>query len=248
MEELTFLLMMHEESMTKSSEQWGHVDHNLLQIQDEFHRITMVHLEPKFKSKLDECTPRLLNLFHSKGRSMGLRLQAILLKTPSNPDINMTRDVVIRCLMMYLGESTDQLLKEYDDADEDSVSQDLAVQNLKIYNIKANTSEDPDNIGIVMEGVKVLTALGNFPRACSLLIGLVYAVNLAYPKELRYTFEVFQKLLLGPDSSKLSPKIDQERKVMEKRKKQKHKERVQRTKEEETQQLEMKEEEERECN
>uniref|UniRef100_A0A673CN21 Uncharacterized protein n=2 Tax=Sphaeramia orbicularis TaxID=375764 RepID=A0A673CN21_9TELE len=120
----------------------------------------------------------------------------------------MTRDVVIRCLMMYLGESTDQLLKEYDDADEDSVSQDLAVQNLKIYNIKANTSEDPDNIGIVVEGVKVLTALGNFPRACSLLIGLVYAVNLAYPKELRYTFEVFQKLLLGPDSSKLSPKVN----------------------------------------
>ncbi|KAL7402812.1 hypothetical protein ABVT39_020262 [Epinephelus coioides] len=37
-----------------------------------------------------------------------------LQETPSNPNINMTRDVVIRCLMMYLGESTDQLLKEYD--------------------------------------------------------------------------------------------------------------------------------------
>ncbi|CAG5996419.1 unnamed protein product [Menidia menidia] len=83
-------------------------------IQDEFHRITMVHLESKFMSKLDEYTPRLMNLFHSKGGSMGLRLLAILLKTPSNPDINMTRDVIIRCLMLYLGESTDQLLKEYD--------------------------------------------------------------------------------------------------------------------------------------
>ncbi|XP_043997563.1 uncharacterized protein LOC122845379 isoform X3 [Gambusia affinis] len=153
----------------------------------------MVHLESKFMSKLDEYTPRLLNLFHSKGGSMGLRLQAILLKTPSNPDINMTRDVIIRCLMLYLGESTDQLLKEYDDADEDSVSQDLAVENLKIYNIKANTSEDPD-IGIVVDGVKILTALGNFPRTYSLLVGLANAVNLAYPKELRYTFEVFQKL------------------------------------------------------
>ncbi|CAG6018051.1 unnamed protein product [Menidia menidia] len=104
----------------------------------------MVLLESKFMSKLDEYTPRLLNLFHSKGGSMGLRLQAILLKTPSNPDINRTRDVIIRCLMLYLGESTDQLLKEYDDADEDSVSQDLAVQSLNIYNIKANTSEEPD--------------------------------------------------------------------------------------------------------
>ncbi|XP_054893409.1 uncharacterized protein LOC129364652 [Poeciliopsis prolifica] len=64
-------------------------------IQDEFHRITMVHLESKIMSKLDEYTPRLLNLFHSKGGTMELRLQAILLETPSNPDINMTRDVTI---------------------------------------------------------------------------------------------------------------------------------------------------------
>uniref|UniRef100_A0AAQ5ZCV8 Uncharacterized protein n=1 Tax=Amphiprion ocellaris TaxID=80972 RepID=A0AAQ5ZCV8_AMPOC len=79
---------------------------------------------------------------------------------------------------------------------------------LKIYNIKAKSLEDPDDIGIVVEGVKVLTALGNFSRACSLLIGLAYVLNLAYPKELRYTFEVFQKLLLELDSSKLSPKVN----------------------------------------
>ncbi|KAF1389893.1 hypothetical protein PFLUV_G00052260 [Perca fluviatilis] len=178
------------------------------QLQDEFHRITMVHLESKFMSKLDEYTPRLLNIFHSKGGTMGLRLQAILLKAPSNHSISMTRDVVIRCLMVYLGESTDQLLKEYDDADEDSVSQDLAVQRIKIYHIKTTTPEGPDDIGIVVEGVKVLTALGNFPRACSMVIGLAYAVNLAYPKEVRYTLEVFQKLLLELDYSKLSPKVN----------------------------------------
>ncbi|KAF7641148.1 hypothetical protein LDENG_00292080 [Lucifuga dentata] len=50
------------------------------QIQDEFHRITMVHLESKFMSKLDEYTPRLLNLFHSKGGTMGLKLQAVLIQ------------------------------------------------------------------------------------------------------------------------------------------------------------------------
>lgn len=40
-----------------------------------FHRITTVHLESRFISKLDEYFPRLLNLFHSKGRAMGLRLR-----------------------------------------------------------------------------------------------------------------------------------------------------------------------------
>ncbi|KAI9543070.1 hypothetical protein NQZ68_014001 [Dissostichus eleginoides] len=144
----------------------------LSKIQDEFHRITMVHLESKFMSKLDEYTPGLLKLFHSKGGTMGLKLKALLLQTPSNPNINITRDVVIRCLMVYLGERTDQLLKEYDDADEDSASQDLAVQGMAIYSIKTNASEGSHDIGIVVEGIRVLTSQGTIPRACCMLIGI----------------------------------------------------------------------------
>ncbi|KAJ4946958.1 hypothetical protein JOQ06_009001 [Pogonophryne albipinna] len=174
-------------------------------IQDEFQRITMVQLDSKFMSKLDEHTPRLLKHFHSKGGSMGLQLQAILLMAPSNPSIDMSRGLVIRCLMVYLGESTDQLLKEYDDPDEDNVSQDLAAASMTIYRAKNNATED---IGIVVEGIKVLTALGTFSRACSLLIGLAYTLNLAYPKEIRQTMEVFQKLFLELDCSKLSPKLN----------------------------------------
>ncbi|KAL7846006.1 hypothetical protein AOLI_G00241980 [Acnodon oligacanthus] len=79
------------------------------ELQDEFRRITTVHLESKFMSKLDEYTPKPLVLFHSKGGALGLRLQAILLKAASHPCINKTREVAIRCLMVYLGESTDQI-------------------------------------------------------------------------------------------------------------------------------------------
>ncbi|KAJ4935044.1 hypothetical protein JOQ06_007822 [Pogonophryne albipinna] len=165
----------------------------------------MVQLHSKCMSKLDEHTPRLLKRFHSKGGSMGLKLQAILLMAPSNPRIDMSRGLVIWCLMVYLGESTDQLLKEYDDPEEDNVSQDLVAARMTIYRAKNNATKD---IGIVVEGIKVLTALGTFPRACSLLIGLAYALNLAYPKEIRQTLEVFQKLFLELDCSKLSPKVN----------------------------------------
>nr|XP_024659322.1 uncharacterized protein LOC106674778 [Maylandia zebra] len=176
-------------------------------LQDEFYRITLVHLEPKFMSMLDEYTPKLLALFHSKGGAMGLKLQAIIAKSPSNPSNNITRNLVIQCLMVYLGESIDQLIKEYSDADEDGGSQDLSEQRMKIYKIKAVGSEE-DDIGIVLEGVRVMPALGNFPRACAMLVGLTYAVDLAYPKELKYTLEVFQKLFLELDCAKLSPKVN----------------------------------------
>ena len=60
----------------------------------------------------------------------------------------------------------------------------------------------------MVEGVKVLTDLGNFERACSMLVGFAYAVDLAYPKELRYTFEFFQNLLLELDCLRLSPYVN----------------------------------------
>lgn len=95
----------------------------------------------------------------------------------------------------------------FQDADEDGVSQDLSEQSMKIYKIKAVGSEE-DDIGIVLEGVRVMPALGNFPSACAMLVGLTYAVDLAYPKELKYTLEVFQKLFLELDCARLSPKVN----------------------------------------
>lgn len=71
----------------------------------------------------------------------------------------------------------------------------------------ASTSNSPKNIGIVIEGVEVITGLGDIARACSVLLGLTYALNLNYPRQLKYTFEVFQKLFLELDDSKLSNKV-----------------------------------------
>ncbi|KAI5107121.1 sterile alpha motif domain-containing protein 3-like, partial [Silurus meridionalis] len=63
------------------------------------------------------------------------------------------------------------------------------------------------NIGIVIEGVKVITGLGDIARACSVVLGLTYALNLNYPRQLKYIFDVFQKLFLELDHSKLSNKV-----------------------------------------
>lgn len=67
--------------------------------------------------------------------------------------------------------------------------------------------EPPEDIGIVIEGVEVLHELTSVASACALLLGLIYALNLAYPKPLRFTFEVLQKVIMQLDQHKMSPKV-----------------------------------------
>ncbi|KAG7220227.1 hypothetical protein INR49_018362 [Caranx melampygus] len=67
--------------------------------------------------------------------------------------------------------------------------------------------EPPEDTGIITEGVEVLHELTSVASACALLLGLNYALNLAYPKPLRFTFEVLQKVVMQLDQHKMSPKV-----------------------------------------
>ena len=59
------------------------------------------------------------------------------------------------------------------------------------------------NVAVVVEEDIVLQDLPDLPTAFVYLFGLIYALNLRYPKELRYTFETIQKVFmeLGTDLS-----------------------------------------------
>lgn len=78
---------------------------------------------------------------------------------------------------------------------------------MKIVIVRAPYAEDHVDVSIVLDGKEIVTGCGNTAKACTLLMGLIYNLNLAYPPKLRYTFEVFQKLFLELDAMKLSPKV-----------------------------------------
>ena len=40
-----------------------------------------------------------------------------------------------------------------------------------------------------------------------MLLGLIYALNLSYPQKLKLTFEVIQKVFMGLEDQKMSPKV-----------------------------------------
>ncbi len=95
------------------------------------------------------------------------------------------------------------------DVDPASTEADIKKTVLGVYVVKhefPDATEDPEDIGIVLEGVEVLSGLGNVALATAMLLGLIYSLNLTYPQELRYTFEVLQKIILELDSHKLSAK------------------------------------------
>ncbi|KAI4901611.1 hypothetical protein NFI96_007591 [Prochilodus magdalenae] len=52
------------------------------------------------------------------------------------------------------------------------------------------------DVVLVMEEHAVLRKLGDVPNAFMNLMGLLYALNMNYPKDLRYTFEVIQRLFM----------------------------------------------------
>lgn len=64
----------------------------------------------------------------------------------------------------------------------------------------------PVKVCVVLEGEEVIT-LNNFPEAFLVLFGLIYALHLSYPKALSHTFEFIQKIILGLDDGKLSPRL-----------------------------------------
>ncbi|KAL1276114.1 hypothetical protein QQF64_035737 [Cirrhinus molitorella] len=170
------------------------------QINEEFRRITTVHLEETFMAKLDQYAPKMMSLVFSKGRSSKTSIQRIKNMLLEDYSLERRREAAIRSLMVYLRENEKDLFKEHlDDGD-------IANEVMKIIITRGSTILEPTRARIVIEGTEVQQDL-DVPRACALLMGLIYALNLSYPKELKNTFEAFQKIFLELDDMKPSPKV-----------------------------------------
>ncbi|XP_072573173.1 uncharacterized protein [Paramormyrops kingsleyae] len=176
----------------------------------EFARITTVALISKFFSKLDEHTPSLLRIFAKRGGAQGQRIRKLLVPLTQCDCINVKRECVLKALFVYLNEDPDNLIKEYMDADFSSAEAAIKEMVIGVFVIRyegCEVGDEPADVGVVLEGVTALEGLGNVANGVALLIGLIYALNLSYPKELRYTFELLQKVFLELDGHKLSTKV-----------------------------------------
>ncbi|KAJ8394329.1 hypothetical protein AAFF_G00047360 [Aldrovandia affinis] len=181
------------------------------QINEEFRRITTVNLETTFMAKLDQYTLKIMSLVSSRGGAAKVNIQRIMNMLPEDYSVEKRREVAIHGLVVYLREKEDDLFKEQLDGG------DITNEVMKIVVTRGAITSDPASARIVIEGTEVLDDL-DVPRACALLMGLIYALNLSYPKELKNAFEVFQKIFLELDGLRASPKTRLAQKEAELRK------------------------------
>lgn len=59
---------------------------------------------------------------------------------------------------------------------------------------------------VVIEGTEVLR-VPSTAAAVALVFGLTYVMNIQYPKDLKFTFEFFQKVFMELDMKKMSAKL-----------------------------------------
>ncbi|XP_041851007.1 uncharacterized protein LOC121646185 [Melanotaenia boesemani] len=176
------------------------------QINEEFKRITTINLESTFMARLDHCIPKLMDIVSSKGGATGVRIRQIKDMLLEHNTIEVRREVASRCLVIYLGEKEEDLFKEFSDTEEFEAGLVGEVMKIAVIGDRSTTGSDHKTAAIVVEGTKILE-VKDIPRCCALLMGIIYALNLSYRKELKYTFKVFQKLFLALDGLKTSAKV-----------------------------------------
>lgn len=62
------------------------------------------------------------------------------------------------------------------------------------------------DLKIALEGEEVMTGLQSMVQGFAMLFGLIYILNMQYPKKCECTFEFIQKVLMGLDNKKKSAK------------------------------------------
>ncbi|KAL4008579.1 hypothetical protein ACER0C_002431 [Sarotherodon galilaeus] len=133
------------------------------QIKEEFKRITTIHLERTFLSRLDGYTTKLLEIFRRKGGTAGTKIKPML-DSLNKHHVDGRRDIIIRCLVEYLGESGEELIKDHQDVSQEALKADCSNHMMKIIVIHPNVAQenqDPVNVSVIIEGTEILEDCGN---------------------------------------------------------------------------------------
>ncbi|RXN24230.1 sterile alpha motif domain-containing 3 [Labeo rohita] len=185
------------------------------QVCAEFQRITNQNLTNTFYAELDRHSFRLMTLYRQRAAKTGKTADALaeflrVHDLQDQHDVHTRRTTVLCALPVYLREDTSKFFKTCtieDDSEEPDVDSSVALLTVVRELPDVAFQYNPEKISIILENEVVITNLQRLSDAFLLMFGLIYALDLSYPKEMANTFEFIQKVLLGLDDGKLKPRV-----------------------------------------
>ncbi|MED6242018.1 hypothetical protein ATANTOWER_031978 [Ataeniobius toweri] len=168
------------------------------QIVKEFTRLMSVNLN-SFYEGLDGNLQKLLLLYRSRCFDGNKEMMALLDSLDRDPSNQRKRTAVLLGLPWCMKEKPFPLLKmcEPTDCEDDLIKGMLVGILLVLEDVSEPLPSSYQDVAIVLEANVVIRHLCDLPSAFMTLMGLMYVLNLNYPKDLKYTFEVIQRLFLG---------------------------------------------------
>lgn len=183
---------------------------NKRQVALEFGRLVSVDLKRAFFDGLDQHLPKFLQLYTKRGAEIPdlLNVMKCLDEESSNQQ---KRAAVLLGLPYFMRENPKNFFKVCEPTDDEK----LVVHKVKvaILTVSEDTQKDrvfPDDVvdvAVILEEELVVLNLQDVPNAFAILFGLLYTLNIDYPKELRYTFEVIQRIFMKIDGESCSAKV-----------------------------------------
>uniref|UniRef100_A0A9J8BKM6 Uncharacterized protein n=1 Tax=Cyprinus carpio carpio TaxID=630221 RepID=A0A9J8BKM6_CYPCA len=174
------------------------------QVCAEFYRITQNHLKSTFLSSLDEYASKMMMLYRSRGGAYVDEMKTLLDQLDQASDVLAQRKATaLKGLPLLMREKSGNFLKSCLDTDpENTYTKGMKMGILTVIEDDVATIHSNPNVrclSVVLEEQFVLDNVQNLHTAVALLFGLIYALNISYPKELKYTFETIQKVFIGLD-------------------------------------------------
>ncbi|XP_041934950.1 uncharacterized protein LOC121697482 isoform X2 [Alosa sapidissima] len=145
-----------------------------------------------------KCSAAIVN-FHICSKTSCLSTTGFIIGKQTTDLTTYRRSAVLRGLPLYLREpaSISKTIKDTEALGPHTKAMKMGI--LEVTDSSTNSGPYPTvvNVAVVLEEEVVMDNLGDFTNALMMLFGLLYALNMEYPKDLRYTFEAVQKILLN---------------------------------------------------
>ncbi|XP_026001875.1 sterile alpha motif domain-containing protein 3-like [Maylandia zebra] len=179
------------------------------EISEEFHRITSKDLLGTFNASLNKFVPGLLKLYRSKKGALGEDMEDLLdkLDEQTSDIVSHRKTAALRGLPIFLREDATQVFLKC--LDTDILEPVLNGASVAILTILQDDDADTSvrEHAVVLEGDIVLHNIPDLSTALAYLFGLLYALNIDYPKQMSYTFEAIQGIFFELGGSRCSQRI-----------------------------------------